>query len=184
MLRVILLSGCVWGALVSPVMADVIEFQADGSIIKHEAVDYRNRVSKVFVPKFPAKKKEAYSSYISASALKYDVSKDLIEAVILVESSFNANATSHKGAMGLMQLMPATADMLGVHDAYDPEQNIEGGTKYLKQLLNSYEGDMRLALAAYNAGEGAVNKYHGVPPYKETQNYVKQIEGILTTNRD
>ncbi len=165
-------------------MADVIEFQQDGRVVKHEAVDYRKRVSKVFVPTFRPGIKETYSSYISESALKHGVNKDLIEAVILVESSFNASATSHKGAMGLMQLMPATAKFLGVRDAYDPAQNIEGGTKYLKQLLSTYDGDTRLALAAYNAGEGAVSKYNGVPPYKETQNYVKKIEGILRNNKN
>ena len=106
---------------------------------------------------------------------KYDIDSDFIKAIIKQESGFNTKATSKKGAMGLMQLMPQTAKSLGVADAYDPAQNIEGGVKYLKQLLDKYDNNRELALAAYNAGSGAVKKYGGVPPYKETQNYVKAI---------
>ncbi|MCM1003334.1 MAG: lytic transglycosylase domain-containing protein, partial [Candidatus Gastranaerophilales bacterium] len=90
---------------------------------------------------------------------------------------FNPNATSHCGAMGLMQLMPATAQGLGVTNAYDAEQNIEGGTKYLKGLMDRFGNDKSLALAAYNAGPNAVKKYGGIPPYAETQNYVKSVLG-------
>lgn len=106
---------------------------------------------------------------------KNGLDTDFVKAVIKQESGFNSSAKSHCGAMGLMQLMPATASSLGVHNAFDAEQNIAGGTKYLKGLMDRFDGNKELALAAYNAGPGAVKKYGGVPPYKETQNYVKNI---------
>lgn len=105
---------------------------------------------------------------------KNGLDEDLVAAVIRQESGFNPKAVSKAGAIGLMQLMPATAQGLGVEDPYDPEQNIAGGTKYLKNLINKYDS-VELGLAAYNAGPGAVNKYGGIPPYKETQNYVRNI---------
>ena len=108
---------------------------------------------------------------------KYNIDSDFIKAIIKQESGFNAKATSKKGAMGLMQLMPKTAESLGVVDAYNPSQNIEGGVKYLKGLLEKFDNNQELALAAYNAGPNAVKKYGGIPPYKETQNYVKAIMG-------
>ncbi len=110
---------------------------------------------------------------------KYSESSNLdpnfVKAVVKQESGYNANATSHCGAMGLMQLMPATAQELGVTNAYDAEQNISGGTKYLEGLMEKFAGNEELALAAYNAGPNAVAKYDGIPPYKETQNYVKNV---------
>ena len=106
---------------------------------------------------------------------KYGLDSDFVKAVVKQESGFNEKATSKCGAMGLMQLMPGTAKALNVNDPYNARDNIEGGVKYLKGLMDRFGGDMKLALAAYNAGPNAVKKYNGIPPYNETQNYVKNI---------
>ncbi|WP_067931016.1 lytic transglycosylase domain-containing protein [Alicyclobacillus kakegawensis] len=115
------------------------------------------------------------NSIVDAAAARYHVPAPLIRAVIQQESGGNSDAVSHSGAAGLMQLMPATARALGVTDVFDPVQNVMGGTHYLAELLNRFDGNVRLALAAYNAGPGAVEAYQGVPPYAETQQYVSRV---------
>lgn len=116
-----------------------------------------------------------YSAYVSRVASKYDLEPDLIRAVIRTESNGDRRAVSSKGAMGLMQLMPSTADDMNVSNPFDPEENIEGGARYLKSLLERFDGDLTLALAAYNAGPATVEKYGGVPPIRETRRYVKKV---------
>ena len=122
---------------------------------------------------------------IRQAARKYDLPVTLIENVIQAESNFQADAVSPAGAQGLMQLMPATARELGVTDAFDVSQNIDGGSRYLRQMLDRFNGDVKLALAAYNAGPGAVERHGGnVPPYKETQAYVERILTALKSSGD
>jgi membrane-bound lytic murein transglycosylase B len=118
---------------------------------------------------------DAYDAEIAAAATEYGVDPALVRAVIHAESAFNKDALSRKGAQGLMQLMPGTADMYGVMDAFDPDQNIQAGTAHLAMLLQKYRGDITLATAAYNAGEGAVARYGGVPPFAETRVYVERV---------
>ena len=118
------------------------------------------------------------------AANKYGVSESLLKAVAKAESGFNANSESSGGAVGIMQLMPETASSLGVTNPYDATQNIMGGAKLLSQLLKKYNGNTSLALAAYNAGSGNVDKYNGIPPFRETQNYVQKILAYLNVHED
>ena len=120
--------------------------------------------------------RQRFEPLVQEHAARHSLRPDLVRAVIQVESGFDPRATSPKGAMGLMQLMPATARELGVRNAYDPAENIRGGTAYLRQLLDRYDGREELALAAYNAGSGAVDRYgRQVPPYQETKEYVRKV---------
>ncbi len=120
----------------------------------------------------------AFSHVIRAAAERHGVDTRLVEAVVQTESAGNPTAVSPKGARGLMQLMPERAALLGVRDSFDPHQNVDGGVRHLRDLLQSFGGDVTLALAAYNAGEGAVRSYGGVPPFAETREYVRRVRSL------
>ncbi len=126
----------------------------------------------------------AMAETVDRIARENQLSSRLVHSVIQVESNYDPNAVSPKGALGLMQLIPATARRFGVSDVFDPEDNIEGGTRYLKYLLGLYKGDESLALAAYNAGEGAVSRYGGIPPFPETVGYVAKVRRRLASAPD
>jgi Transglycosylase SLT domain len=128
----------------------------------------------VAAPKMPLEQ-APFGELIRKAAAKYEVDPDLVFSVVAAESNFNPKAVSRRNAHGLMQLLPETARRMGVRDIYDPAQNIDGGTRYLRDLLKRYDGDLALTLAAYNAGPGAVQRYGRIPPYNETVQYVRAI---------
>jgi soluble lytic murein transglycosylase-like protein len=131
----------------------------------------------------PIDVRHAYDDIIAEAATRYKLDPVLIKSVMQAESAFNAMAVSPVGALGLMQLMPEVAAELGAEDPMDPRQNIMAGALYLRRLLDSHRGNVKLALASYNAGPGAVAKYGTIPPFKETRNYVKKISGLLADAR-
>lgn len=146
---------------------------ADSAKDKDSSVGAASESKKTNTTSASSMKKTKYDSYFKEAALKYNVSESLLKAIAKAESNFNANDVSSAGAIGVMQLMPATAKGLGVKDPYDPEQNIMGGAKCISQKLKEFKGDVKLALAAYNAGSGAVKRYGGVPSYCRT--YVNRV---------
>jgi soluble lytic murein transglycosylase-like protein len=160
------LRGTPFGAMVAAALAEQGGVAADP-----DGIAYAQAAPGAPAPVAPAE----IDRLVSANAATWNVDPALIKAIIANESGFNANATSGAGAQGLMQLMPGTAAGLGVSDAYDPVQNVWGGTRYIRGLLDRFSGNLPLAVAAYNAGPGAVEKYNGVPPYAETQNYVQNV---------
>ena len=176
------------------VMADIYKFtDTDGRvyytdeprhslykrIIKTKTFRYSNLNSSHYTGKvhaYSGANKIKFAELIEQAAYRHNVDAKLVHAVIQTESAYNSTAQSPKGAVGLMQLMPETARRFGVTDRNDPDQNVEGGTRYLKHLINMFNPNLDLAVAAYNAGENAVIRYNNsIPPYPETQNYVKQV---------
>ena len=149
------------------VVADVKKIAEEGGVFPKRSWRYDESRTPLFRTKF--------DRIIVDAAKHFDVDAALVSAVIKAESDYNPRTVSHKGARGLMQLMPATAHRFGVSDSFDPRANIYAGTRYLRWLLKTFEGDADLAVAAYNAGEGNVWKYKGVPPFRETVNYINRI---------
>lgn len=172
---------------IQPILADIYRYEDEEGII-HFTDAPTDRRFKIFMRDYkkdkllrtrlslPSSANPAeYENIIKASSDKYGVSASLIKAVIHAESGYNPNAVSRKGASGLMQLMPGTARSLKVSNSFDPKDNVEGGVKYLRFLLDTFRGDVSLAVAAYNAGLNKVAKYGGIPPYAETRTYVNRV---------
>jgi soluble lytic murein transglycosylase-like protein len=183
---VVVLVGAVVAPVFSPVRADELLYYKDknGNIIFTNTAPSPEAKPVPRLRGGPAQRVVSlpatpYDPYIEMVARDNGVDPSLVKAVALVESGFNPKARSAKGARGLMQLMPATAKQYGVSDIHDPYQNLNAGTKHLAGLLDQYNGDVTLALAAYNAGSGAVTRYGGVPAYAETQDYVKKVQAKM-----
>lgn len=192
---VLLLAVAAWPALPHDAAADIYTYTDEDGVVHFTNVPPRHRRGvRVAVrtreadpsdaPRASAPERDAsperyhrYDAFITEAAALYRLPEAFIRAVIRVESDYNAGAVSGVGAEGLMQLMPGTAGRMGVTDSFDPRQNILGGSRYLRVLANTFDGDLILTIAAYNAGEGAVMRYSGIPPYEETQRYVERVLG-------
>jgi len=147
-------------------------------VISHRVLSNMHPVSQTeqHPPSVSGRKAEhLYHMFIIQTANHYQIDPALIKAIIMAESGYNTKATSKRGAKGLMQLMPGTAQSLGVEDIFNPHQNITGGVQYFKRMVNRFNGDVKLALAAYNAGSRNVRNYNGVPPFKATRSYIKKV---------
>ncbi len=158
----------------------VLAAQADEVVVREGVITNVPAHPRLYVPTpealaSSAANEERFSPLIESTAQRYGLETALVRAVVKVESAFYPKAYSKAGAVGLMQLMPATARELGVSDPWDPSANVDGGCRYLRMMLERFGGDLRLALAAYNAGPGAVEHYSGIPPYPETQRYVSLV---------
>ncbi len=191
-----------WMAFAHSSQATVIEIDEQGNPQAHEAMDFRylqttdttnnddsivapdNHSSSDISPTLSNRSthqnlRPLYEALIAAYSVRHQAPEDLVHAVVTVESGFNKKAISPKGASGLMQLMPDTAKRFNITNRHDAAQNINGGVAYLTWLLNRFNGNEELALAAYNAGEGAVDKHHGIPPYPETIQYIQKVQHRL-----
>ena len=169
--------------------SDIYKYTDDNGVVCYTDAPFGKKTEKVLkeknttdekLPDFSGKQafRLDYSLFVQKAASKYEVDSDLIHAVILTESNGNHRAVSRKGAMGLMQLMPATANDMNVGNPFNPEENIDGGTKYLRTMIEKFNGDLTLALAAYNAGPKTVEKYRSVPPISETRDYVRKVYSL------
>lgn len=177
-------------------LADIYRYEDDEGVVHFTDVPTDRRF-KLFMRDFKkdqrlrttfrlggcARNPEEFAPIINQCAIEYGVDKSLVQAVIHAESGYNPNAVSPKGATGLMQLMPKTAQGLKVNDSFNPTENIRGGVRYLRFLLDTFKGDVSLALAAYNAGLSKVAKYGGIPPYSETRTYVAKVLNYQKTYR-
>ncbi|HOJ52885.1 MAG TPA: lytic transglycosylase domain-containing protein [Syntrophales bacterium] len=181
-----------FAAIISaPGWADIYRYVDENGVIHFTNVPTRSDVRYTLIYrekrvqfKVASQDMAKYDHIIRQAARKYDIDPQLIKAIIKAESNFDHRALSPKGAQGLMQLMPQTASYLQVENPFHPEHNIEGGTRYLKYLLRLFQGNLPLALAAYNAGENAVMRYGGIPPFRETRQYVQQVLNLFQTYRN
>jgi soluble lytic murein transglycosylase-like protein len=183
----LLISFIIIGIFSGPACADIYKYVDTEGVIHLTNVPTDNgvkyvlimREKRILLDKKLGEHISTYDNLIIKASEKHNVEPALIKAIIKAESNFNHRAVSRKGARGLMQLMPATASSLQVQDSFQPENNIEGGVRYLRYLLNYFNGNLPFALAAYNAGENAVIRHRGIPPYRETQMYVQRVLSYL-----